>query len=346
MTGTTRAGTPRVATPPPGSPGRTPLPASPACWPGSAIRAAVVATLLATTLSIVPPLLRAESTEYPASRGTGPESAAPSGNSELPGDAAVDLQRQINDLRSDLLDERERRIVRLQEASGFAFGVLAALIGGGGLWAYAKFRTIATEARYGATVARAVAAGSPNLIPQAGAPLDSPGEVPWPLPRLLRAPPEVYPGAAPCDVGPNGPRAEHWSSNGHRLRDAAVYPGVPGSNPAIPQRPDPGTSGPGPGDADAEQERYEDVVADCTEAIRLSPDDPRLYLERGTALVGLHRHEEALADYDRAIELDSENAAAYLSRSVAYAELDRHDEALADYERLAQLDPGLAGTSI
>ena len=132
MTGTTRAGTPRVATPPPGSPGRTPLPASPACWPGSAIRAAVVATLLATTLSIVPPLLRAESTEYPASRGTGPESAAPSGNSELPGDAAVDLQRQINDLRSDLLDERERRIVRLQEASGFAFGVLAALIGGGG----------------------------------------------------------------------------------------------------------------------------------------------------------------------------------------------------------------------
>ncbi len=293
----------------------------------STARTAVAATLLATTLSIVPPLLRAQPAESAASRGTGPESPVPGGNSGLPGVAAVDLQRQINDLRSDLLDERERRIVRVREASGFVFAVLAALIGVGGMWAHAKFRTIATEARFGAAVARAVAAGHPNLIPQSEAPLDASGQPPWPLPRLLLASPAVDPGAAPGDDRPNRPRTEHWTSNGNRLNDAAFHPGVPG-------------------DAAAEQERYEDMAADCTEAIRLSPDDPRLYLERGTALSGLQRHEEAVADYDRAIELDPENAAAYLSRSVAYAELERHDEALADYERLVELDPGLAGTSI
>ena len=56
--------------------------------------------------------------------------------------AIVDLQRQVNELRSDLLDERERRIGRLQEANG---AVLALVIGVGGLWAYAKFRAIATR---------------------------------------------------------------------------------------------------------------------------------------------------------------------------------------------------------
>ena len=188
------------------------MPAGAARWSGSAIRAAVAATVLATTLSIVPPLLRSQSAQSPASRGTDPESAAPGGNSELPGDAAVDLQRQINDLRSDLLDERERRIVRLQEASGFVFAVLAVLIGVGGLWAYAKFRTIATQARFGAAVAPAVAAASPDLILHPGTPLDASGELPWPLLRLLRAPPEVAPGAPPSDAGPNRQPAEHWAS--------------------------------------------------------------------------------------------------------------------------------------
>ncbi len=43
----------------------------------------------------------------------------------------VDLQRQVNELRSDLLDERERRIERQLEANGAALVVLAIVIGGG-----------------------------------------------------------------------------------------------------------------------------------------------------------------------------------------------------------------------
>lgn len=66
----------------------------------------------------------------------------------------MDLQGQITDLRSDLLDEREKRIGRWQESNGTALVVLGIVIGIGGLWAYAKFRAIAVAAGTGMAAKR------------------------------------------------------------------------------------------------------------------------------------------------------------------------------------------------
>ena len=68
--------------------------------------------------------------------------------------AIVELQQQMNELRSDLLDEREKRIGRWQETNGTVLVVLVIVIGIGGLWAYAKFRVIAAQAELGMAVAR------------------------------------------------------------------------------------------------------------------------------------------------------------------------------------------------
>ena len=88
-----------------------------------------------------------------------PREPVPPSPSSAPGadpeSAVVDLQRQVNDLRGELLDERERRIDRQLEANGTALVVLAIVIAGGGLWFYARFRAIADDARLGATLARA-----------------------------------------------------------------------------------------------------------------------------------------------------------------------------------------------
>ena len=94
-----------------------------------------------------------------------------------------------------------------------------------------------------------------------------------------------------------------------------------------------------PGDAEADRERWEDVIADCTVAIRLHPGSVRLYVERGDALSSLGRYEEAIADYDRAIGLDADNAAAYFKRCLAKSELGLHVEAIEDYDELMRLDP-------
>ena len=95
----------------------------------------------------------------------------------------------------------------------------------------------------------------------------------------------------------------------------------------------------GLGRDDADLHRLEETIADCTEAIRLDPDSPRLYLERAGARASLDRYEEAIADYDRVIRLDPDSAAAYLGRCHAKSELGMHEEAIEDYHELMRLDP-------
>lgn len=78
-----------------------------------------------------------------------PRPGRASGPDADPGNAAiVDLQRQVNDLRSELLD--------------IAIGI-------GGLWTYAKFRSIAHEASIGAAAARHYMPAPRDLLSGPGA---------------------------------------------------------------------------------------------------------------------------------------------------------------------------------
>ena len=94
-----------------------------------------------------------------------------------------------------------------------------------------------------------------------------------------------------------------------------------------------------PGGAEADQQRCEDVIADCTVAIRLHPGSGRLYIERGDAWSWLGCYEEAIADYDRAIGFDADNAQAYFKRCLAKSEFGLHVEAIEDFDELMRLDP-------
>ena len=96
-------------------------------WLGPALRTAVATAVLAAGTA--------------AWAESGQAGGAPRGDDRQagPGNATVvDLQRQVNELRSDLLDERERRIERRQEANGLVLVFLGIAIGIGGLWTYAN----------------------------------------------------------------------------------------------------------------------------------------------------------------------------------------------------------------
>ena len=84
---------------------------------------------------------------------------------------------------------------------------------------------------------------------------------------------------------------------------------------------------------------YQEALAECTEAIRLDPDHPHAWLERGDLKSRQGQYEGAIADYDQAIRLDPRNAGAYANRSLAKSELGHHDEALADLDQAMRLDP-------
>ena len=313
-------------------------------------RSAVGIVAAAATIVVSAGLLAADEPEQSAPSATSASLVGAPGEADPPfpaperlagpdAAAVVDLQRQVNELRSDLLDEHERRIGRLQGANGVVLGLL---IGVGGLWIYVKLQAIASEARIGAAAARARATVEPNLMPQPWALPAESGVMPHPNPRLLRAPVGDDTGPEPRPGGANGSPAGPWASNGHRASHGLANDPGHNSSSALRQHPDRTTPDLDLGADDAELQRYEDVAADCTEAIRLSPDDPRLYLERGNALSGLQRYEAAVADYDRVILLDPGSAAAYLARCHARSELGLHEEALEDYERLVILDPDAA----
>lgn len=160
---------------------RTPVP-----FPSSAIRIVAAVVTLTATAALVTANGRGQSVQYAATSALigvpAPEWRVGSSSA-----AIVDLQRQVHDLRSNLLEEREQRVARLQAANGYVLVVLGLLIVGSGLWTHAKFRAIAREARIGAARARALAAGEPNLIPPPSALPAAPSLPPDPLPRLLRA---------------------------------------------------------------------------------------------------------------------------------------------------------------
>ena len=75
------------------------MPAGPGRRRAPAVRAAVAAALPSTACSLVPPLARAQAAADEAEGRFATETPA----GALYGEDAVDLQRQINELRSDLL---------------------------------------------------------------------------------------------------------------------------------------------------------------------------------------------------------------------------------------------------
>lgn len=263
------------------------------------------------------------------------EEAAPGdGRKARPADAGyVELQRQINELRSDLLDEREQRIGRQLEANGAVLVVLGIVIAAGGLWFYARFRAIATDASIGAAAARRYVL-VPSGLPPGSARIRGPSsEAVQPNPLLASAGMEAESGTT---VSANG-SFRRTSPTSPRLQ-VFRYPLSPDDRGSPAGRASPGLH-------HAELHRLEETIADCTEAIRLDPDTPRLSLERAGAHSRLDRYEEAVADYNRAIGLDPDDAAAYLGRCHAKSELGRHEEAIEDYDHAVRPDPSSAAAS-
>ena len=90
------------------------------------------------------------------------------------------------------------------------------------------------------------------------------------------------------------------------------------------------------------QKKFQEAIADYSEALKIKSDDPDVYERRAYAEMQLKDYDKALHDYNEAIKHSPEEAKYYQVRALIYQNKGDFKAALADTEKTLKLDPGNA----
>jgi len=90
------------------------------------------------------------------------------------------------------------------------------------------------------------------------------------------------------------------------------------------------------------QKKFQEAIADYSEALKIKSDDPNVYERRAYAEMQLKDYDEALHDYNEAIKHSPEEAKYYQVRALIYQNKGDFKAALADTEKTLKLDPNNA----
>lgn len=74
-------------------------------------------------------------------------------------------------------------------------------------------------------------------------------------------------------------------------------------------------------------------------AVKLKPDDPRSYYNRGDVYCSMSKYKQAHKDYDKAINLEPENCTFYHAKALCYEQEDEHWNAKEFYKKALSIDP-------
>ena len=110
-------------------------------------------------------------------------------------------------------------------------------------------------------------------------------------------------------------------------------------NEAIRLRPDYPEAYNNRGNVKQAQGQLDEAIADYNEAIRLRPDFPEAYYNRGNVKQAQGQLDEAIADYNEAIRLRPDYPEAYNNRGNVKQAQGQLDEAIADYNEAIRLRP-------
>jgi len=87
--------------------------------------------------------------------------------------------------------------------------------------------------------------------------------------------------------------------------------------------------------------RYKDAVAQFTRAIKISPQLPNAFLERGISHRYLNENAQAMADFNQAIALNPNLARAYSARGSLFREQGDIRRAVDDFTKSIQIEPNV-----
>ncbi|MDB5386953.1 MAG: ftsH3 2, partial [Planctomycetaceae bacterium] len=96
------------------------------------------------------------------------------------------------------------------------------------------------------------------------------------------------------------------------------------------------------GDAYGQLEQHDNAIADYSAALRFQPDEVDLYAKRGYMHDKAQNFEAAIADYSEVIRRTPDNSMALLNRGHARYRLEQYDRARLDYDEVIRLDSACA----
>lgn len=91
-----------------------------------------------------------------------------------------------------------------------------------------------------------------------------------------------------------------------------------------------------------ERNRYNRAISELSKAIRVNPNNPAAYHDRGVAHQALSNYAESIDDFDKALEIAPGFAITYFSRGISWKSLGKFDRAIADQIQAIALFPDSA----
>jgi tetratricopeptide (TPR) repeat protein len=89
----------------------------------------------------------------------------------------------------------------------------------------------------------------------------------------------------------------------------------------------------------ANQQKFQDAIADLSEALKINPKNVRTYQQRAAMEMKTQQYDKALADYSEAIKLVPDDISNYLYRGYIYELRKDKKNAMADAESALKIDP-------
>ena len=295
----------------------------------------------------------AETTKHPVEDEANVEERASSVNAV----SDIENQRQINDLRSEYLDDRANSLNQWLVVIGLVLAFFAVAIpvvtGIAAYVAYTQFQSIESEAAESLKEAKQYASEAAiylkeikdqkKIAERVVSGLTSGDISKFVQPGTSELSPEARellqtiqrdPGASVIDkaiidavrlqqAGKTDGAIEKWSSI------ANISEGIDNDIAAAAFF--------GRGSIKANVGRDGEAISDLNEAIRLRPNYVEAYFIRGLSKNNLGREEEAISDLNEAIRLKPDYAEAYFTRGLVKRNLRKEEEAKVDYQMALKL---------
>ena len=346
---------------------------------------AVVAVSMAVS---IPAIMFAQTTEStteskpaasdnasPVQAASGPEDNTsvetnPPAKSASLSEVEAENQRLINELRSELLDDRADYIDRWLSVIGLVltfFGIVVAIVG---VWGFRKFQKIETEAKNILGEIKKTRDESLDILQDlnAEAATENPAKANQAVKNTREDPGASLTGKAIADAislqqqgkrddaiekwraiahvvkgSDNNLSAQAWFSVGYLLhQDKDLENSIGAYDRAIHLKPDFAEAFNNRGNAKADSGEYAAAIADYDKAIHLKPDFAKAFNNRGASKAALKHYGAAIADCDTAIRLDPDLVTAFNNRGNAKADSGEYAAAIADFDKAIHLKPGFA----